>query len=249
MKKILVPVGSNENALNTLQYAIDFAEAIDAKIYLVHVYTSSKISGALINVDHIIERDSKQILKSHLKNVDKKNVKIIPSTLKGHSIIDTLKQLIKLLKIDLIISSTKNDGADENIFIGKITGNIIKDTKIPALIIPAEAKFKPVKKILMAIKSGSINSETTLDILEKIHDRLGYRISLDNISKVTLDREKTADGLQALRWWKQGKIREIIDYCRADVEITRDLYRYGRDNGFLLFNNKDKKAVRVPVKW
>ena len=31
MKNILVPVGSNVNALNTLQYAIDFAEAVGAK--------------------------------------------------------------------------------------------------------------------------------------------------------------------------------------------------------------------------
>jgi len=89
----------------------------------------------------------------------------------------------------------------------------------------------------------------TLDILEEVHDRLGYRLSLDHLAKVTLGKEKTADGLQALRWWKQGRIREIIDYCKVDVEITKDLFLYGRNNGYLLFNNKAKKTVRVPVKW
>lgn len=187
MKNILVPVGSNENALNTLQYAIDFAETLDAKIYLVHVYSSPKISGALINVDQIIERDSKEILKSHLENVDKKHVKIISNTLKGHSVIDTLKQLIKLLKIDLIITSTKNNGTDENIFIGKTTGNIIKDTKIPALIIPAQAKFKPINKILMAIKSGSIKSDTTLDLLIKIKETFNSKINLLQVKTPHLD--------------------------------------------------------------
>ncbi|MGD9082285.1 MAG: DEAD/DEAH box helicase, partial [Desulfobacterales bacterium] len=82
----------------------------------------------------------------------------------------------------------------------------------------------------------------TLDILEKVHDHLGYRLSLDHLARVTLGKEKTADGLQALRWWKQGRIRQIIDYCRADVEITKDLFLYGKKNGYLLFNNKAKKT-------
>jgi DEAD/DEAH box helicase domain-containing protein len=89
----------------------------------------------------------------------------------------------------------------------------------------------------------------TLDILEEIHNRLGYRLSLEHLARVTLGKKKTADGLQALRWWKQGRIREIIAYCKADVEITRDLYDYGRENGYLLFTNKAKQTVRVPVKW
>ncbi len=89
----------------------------------------------------------------------------------------------------------------------------------------------------------------TLDILEEVHRRLGYRLSLDHLAKVTLGARKTADGLQALRWWKQGKIREIVDYCRKDVAITRDLFLFGREKGHLLFKNKSGSKVRVPVDW
>jgi len=89
----------------------------------------------------------------------------------------------------------------------------------------------------------------TLDILEEVHKRLGYRLSLDHLASVTLGRKKTADGLQALKWWKQGRIQEIIDYCKADVKITKDLFQYGQKNGYLLFKNKAKNTVRVPVDW
>ncbi len=187
MKNILVPVGSNNNAVNTLQYAIDFAEAVDAKIYLVHVYSSPKISGTVLKVDNIMERDSKEILREHLSKVNIKKVEIITSTLKGYSVIDTLKQLNKLLNIDLIIASSKNDVADETIFLGKITGNIIKDTKVPVLIVPAGVKFKPIKKILMTIKSGSIKSMTTLDVLEKIKITFNSRINLLQVKTPKLD--------------------------------------------------------------
>ncbi len=200
MKNILVPIGSNENAVNTLRYAIKFAKEFQARIYLVHVFSSPKISGAFINVDKVIERDSKQILKDHLKKVDREGVEIITSTLKGHSEKDTLKQLIKLLDIEMIIASTKNDGSDETIFIGEITGNLIKDTEVPVLIIPEEAGYKPVKKILMTIKSGSIKSLNTLDVLVEIQKHYGSTINLLQVKTPKLDAKdlelnETLEGL------------------------------------------------------
>ncbi|MCP4345293.1 MAG: DEAD/DEAH box helicase [Desulfobacterales bacterium] len=89
----------------------------------------------------------------------------------------------------------------------------------------------------------------TLDILEEVHKRLGYRLALDHLARVTLGSKKSASGLQALEWWKQGRIREIIEYCKKDVAITRDLFLYGKKNGYLLFNNKAGNTVRVPVRW
>jgi DEAD/DEAH box helicase domain-containing protein len=104
-------------------------------------------------------------------------------------------------------------------------------------------------RVLAGYSGFNFEKLPTLDILEDVHNRLGYRLSLDHLAKVTLGKKKTADGLQALRWWKQGRIREIIDYCKKDVEITRDLFLYGQKNGYLLFTNKAKKTVRIPVKW
>ncbi len=65
MKNILVPIGSLENAVNTLQYAIDFAEKVNAKIYLVHIFSISKTADSIIRINSILERDSIKILKDH----------------------------------------------------------------------------------------------------------------------------------------------------------------------------------------
>jgi DEAD/DEAH box helicase domain-containing protein len=82
-----------------------------------------------------------------------------------------------------------------------------------------------------------------------VKNRLGYRLSLDHLATATLDAGKTADGLDALRWWKEGKMSKIIAYCRSDVAVTRDLYQFGRDHRYLLFQNKAKQSVRLPVDW
>jgi DEAD/DEAH box helicase domain-containing protein len=89
----------------------------------------------------------------------------------------------------------------------------------------------------------------TLDMLAEIHGQLSYRLSLDNLARATLHTPKSADGLTALRWWKEGRTDLIEAYCRRDVEITRDLYLFGRRHGYLLFTNKAGLCVRVRAVW
>ena len=104
-------------------------------------------------------------------------------------------------------------------------------------------------QVLSGYSNFNFSSLPTLDLLETIYHHLGYRISLNNLASVNIGAVKSADGLQALRWWKQGKIKEIAQYCRKDVEITKDIYLLGQKNGYLLFNNKSGQAVRIPVNW
>ena len=104
-------------------------------------------------------------------------------------------------------------------------------------------------QVLSAYTELDFRQIPTMDILEKVKNQLGYRLSLDHLASVTLNAGKTADGLDALRWWKAGKMAKIIEYCRSDVAITRDLYRFGRENRYLLFQNKAKQTVRLPVNW
>lgn len=104
-------------------------------------------------------------------------------------------------------------------------------------------------KVLSGVSAFDFYSLPTLDILMTVHKRLGYRLSLDHLAKETLGIRKSADGLKALEWWKEGKLDKIISYCRQDVKVTRDLYLYGRDKRYLVFKNKAGMQVRLPVRW
>jgi DEAD/DEAH box helicase domain-containing protein len=72
---------------------------------------------------------------------------------------------------------------------------------------------------------------------------------LAHLVEQTLNTSKTADGLQALRWWKKGRINDIIEYCKMDVKLTRDLFEFGRRKGYLIFRNRRQKRIRIPVNW
>jgi DEAD/DEAH box helicase domain-containing protein len=101
--------------------------------------------------------------------------------------------------------------------------------------------------VLKGYSGFDFTTLNTVDILEDIHHHLGFRLSLAHVTQETLGTTKTGDGLQALRWWQEGRIREIINYCKMDVKLTRDLYLFGRQNGYLIFRNRDQKRVRIPV--
>jgi nucleotide-binding universal stress UspA family protein len=74
MKTILVPVSSLENGFKTLQYAIDFAAHVSAKVYVLKVYGPNVIAGSIKTVGSLLEKDSKKELKKLIQDVDKKNI-------------------------------------------------------------------------------------------------------------------------------------------------------------------------------
>jgi DEAD/DEAH box helicase domain-containing protein len=71
---------------------------------------------------------------------------------------------------------------------------------------------------------GNLLQIKSIDIMETIKNALGRRLSLANVAGTTLNLKKSADGLQAVQWWKEGKIDEIRKYCIHDVKVTKDLY-------------------------
>jgi len=192
MKNILVPIGSNKNATNTLQYAIDFVEGSQAKIYIINVYGVAKAAASMKNIDAILEKDSEKELKTVLKTVDNKGVKIISKSIKGN-IKDSIERIAKQLDVDLIISSAKSNSTDEAVFLGKVSGGLIKQTNMPVLIVPKEYQFKPISKILMAIKSGTISSSEVLKPLKDIVNK--YDANLDLLRVITPKLKKGDEDL------------------------------------------------------
>lgn len=188
MKNLLVPIGSSGNAVNTLQYAIDFAQTMQAKVFVVQVYESTRFAGSLKNMDALLQEETKKEIVEILGLVDKKGVEIISVFLKGQ-ILDGIERISKKFNIDLIISSAKSMSTDETLFLGNIAGSLVKDTKLPVLIVPSQYRFKTISKVLMAIKSGKIESETVLEPIKNLLSN--FKASINLIQIIT---PKSKDG-------------------------------------------------------
>jgi DEAD/DEAH box helicase domain-containing protein len=104
-------------------------------------------------------------------------------------------------------------------------------------------------EVLRAYTADKLDRIPTVDMLDHIHKRLGFRVSLDNLAGATLGTSKSADGLQAVRWYKEGRMQEILDYCQQDVEVTRQLYEYGQQFKHLKYRDRNWRVQMVPVSW
>jgi len=89
----------------------------------------------------------------------------------------------------------------------------------------------------------------TLDLMVDLQNKLQHRLSLDAIAIATFGVEKTAEGLQAIEWFKQGRLMEVAEYCCYDVKITRMVHEYGSRNRQLYYQNRFGKKMTVPVDW
>jgi len=103
--------------------------------------------------------------------------------------------------------------------------------------------------VLQPYADFDLDEITTFDMLIDVNKKLGHRLSLNHLAENTLNAEKSADGLVSLQWYKEGKIDKIIEYCKQDVEITRDLFLYGESHGYVKYSTRSGVAKDLKVDW
>jgi len=104
--------------------------------------------------------------------------------------------------------------------------------------------------VLQPYTSINLKEIPMLDMMDDVVQGVGFRVSLDNLARTTLNISKSADGLQALQWFREGRIQEVKDYCVQDVKVTKELYQYGKEHGHIKFVSRDAMGeISIPVRW
>jgi len=104
-------------------------------------------------------------------------------------------------------------------------------------------------EVLKGYGDVPLEKAPTLDLMLDLQQRLGFRPKLDSVVQATLGASKSADGLQALAWWREGRVDLIEKYCIEDVRLTRDLYLFGKRNRHVLVSRFSGSPQRVEVAW
>lgn len=104
-------------------------------------------------------------------------------------------------------------------------------------------------EVLRPYTKENLRGLPNLDILLSVKGALGHRLSLDQLAEATLKQKKSGNGLEAVKWLREGKIDLVEQYCRDDVRITADLYRFGLTHRYLRYTSSRGKPGRVPVDW
>ena len=177
MNHILVPIGSKENASNTLQYAIDFAKEIGAKVFVFRAYKVLSKAGTFININDILERETNLYIQTMISSVATKGVDVKMISAKGGTV-ESINSVHEELGIDLIVVGPRSNSIKEEVFLGSTSGSIVKQTEIPVLIVPEHYKFSPFKVALTAFKSGILEQQDVLTPLQEIKILFKTKVNL-----------------------------------------------------------------------
>ncbi|MGH9776469.1 MAG: ribonuclease H-like domain-containing protein [Candidatus Acidiferrales bacterium] len=99
-------------------------------------------------------------------------------------------------------------------------------------------------EVLRAYAPVDTAAARSFDIHEDLYRRLGHRVKLEQLARETLGSAKGGDGLDAVRWWREGNRQRVVEYCQQDVALLRDIVAHGRQNGCVIVASR-----KVPVEW
>jgi len=89
-----------------------------------------------------------------------------------------------------------------------------------------------------------------LDLMDEVERGLGRRfIKLEYVAQGCLGEGKSGDGKMAVEWYKQGKMKELAEYCAVDVDVTHRVFKHGLEKRFLAVEWPDKTRKEFAVDW
>jgi DEAD/DEAH box helicase domain-containing protein len=155
----------------------------------------------------------------------------------------------KISDMRMSVGVTYSTGrGDYRIYNEKQVDELIKELQRAELVVGFN-NLRFDYEVLHGYTTFDLRQIPTLDMLVELQKALPHRLSLDSIAVATLGVEKTSEGMQAIRWFKEGKLLEIAEYCCYDVKITRLIHEYGAANRQLFYRNKFGNKLAVPVSW
>jgi nucleotide-binding universal stress UspA family protein len=200
MKNILVPIGSSENSASNLQYAIDLAKEVNANVYVVSVFQELSKVGGLSKVNTILKEESENRLDEVLSLVDMKGVQVIAHPIKGE-VLEGIGRISKQVPIDLMVLAPRSNSIKEEVYLGKTSGKLLKQTNIPILVVPEGAKFQPPKTMLMAFKNGTFEHDDLLEAVRKFKQIFGTEVHILHVEtpETTEEMKEVTENLKSLQ--------------------------------------------------
>ena len=135
------------------------------------------------------------------------------------------------------------------------------ENEVPSLLKEAE-KFQKIVTfngenfdftVLSHYGSVDVLRQRSVDLLVELSKILGFRVKLDSLARATLKKGKIGTGTESVQWWRSRKValrQKVVDYCKMDVELTRDIYHFGKENRYVMVEDlKEGRPRRVDVSW
>jgi uncharacterized protein YprB with RNaseH-like and TPR domain len=159
-------------------------------------------------------------------------------------------------KLCISVAVTYSTATDEYVIYSESELDALTDLLLKADLVVGWNHIGFDYPVLQAYVLPNLEEQTiNLDMMLDVKERMGRFLKLDNVASSCLGTGKSADGLDAIRWWQEHKktgefepLRKIAEYCAYDVKVTRFVHEYGMKHGHIKYEDAGR-MIELPVQW
>lgn len=189
MKKILFPTDFSDNSNNAFLYALKFADNINAKVVILHVYQFPILESNYIDVPlyqaevyESLELNDFENYKSHipvLRKIAQENhmdhIQTETILLDG-DFVNSVLETVKKENIDYIVMGTHGASGISEFFLGTNAASVMTSTHAAVLAVPEESVYAPIKKIAFTTQFNPDDLEALKEVVLVAN---GFNASID----------------------------------------------------------------------
>ncbi len=185
---ILFPTDFSETAHNAFEYALHLAEALSARILLLHVNFETPFQSGWVPEEFIESLRSEKTEKAmnffheyqrEAQLALGKSIEVSPMIVSGVAA-EEIVRISRREDIGLIVMGTLGAESISEKVLGSVTAKVIEAAECPVLAIPAEARYRPVKHIMYATGFEEGDSPVIRQLLD-FADFFGASLSCTHI--------------------------------------------------------------------
>jgi nucleotide-binding universal stress UspA family protein len=240
MKTILVPTDFSDISKNAALYAIELGNQLKAaKIILYNAYQAPVVTEPtmpvmqMLDIDTLkkISEDGMKLFKSSLQTQNSNKVDI--EEINEFAVLpNAIDEVCARTGADLIVMGITGASRLEEVLIGSTAISVVKNTKIPVIIIPPIAKCHQIKQVMLACDYKKVEETTPLEPIKKLLEATNAKLFVLNVSqKSSTDKSSQEQLLSLLKSFNPefhtintsdfvGGINDFVEANNIDVIIT-----------------------------
>lgn len=181
MKKFLVPIDFSDTSVNAAKYAVAFTRDIpEAELILYHVYSRISFSTLTSKDEGSRQRVSESELHEVKEKISEGNDNISCVAEEG-SFVESISDFAMGNFIDMVIMGITGSSRITQVFMGTNTLNVVRNINCPVMIIPPDAKFTGLKKVVFISDFKDVARTTPFAALKKIMEGFKPKLEILNV--------------------------------------------------------------------
>lgn len=184
MKKFLIPIDFSETSINAARYAISLVSGSpDAHLILYHVYSKISMSTLTSKDEGSRFKISERALEGLKSELNPAGSLFISCVVEEGSFVEDLSEYVLGNKVDMVVMGITGSSRIKQVFMGTNTLNVVRSVNCPVMIIPPQASYNGIKKVVFTSDFKDVARTTPFDTIKNILNFFKPELQILNVDE------------------------------------------------------------------